>query len=169
ADAQNTLSFYEIFHLFNPHLLLETHTTNGSEHQYTLTVISPQKEKLNTSLVKLVKNELEPAVYHNMKKQNMEVIPYVFQPFENSLNIAHFYDSPRFSTGYVNLFNTIGFVTEAHKYKPYKLRVEQTLAFMESLLLFLNTNHNKVVEAKNTAQLQTLNQSMLYLNYQLDT
>src|SRR5690606_523319 len=46
---------------------------------------------------------------------------------------------------------------------------EQTLAFMESLLLFLNTNHNKVVEAKNTAQLQTLNQSMLYLNYQLDT
>ena len=36
SDSQNALSFYEIFNEWNPDVFLDTHTTNGSDHQYSI-------------------------------------------------------------------------------------------------------------------------------------
>ena len=53
-----------------------------------------------------------------MKAQKKEIVPYVHLYGETPLEgIKDYLDSPRYSTGYTTLFNTIGFVTEALKYK----------------------------------------------------
>ena len=52
ADALNTLSFYAIFQYLKPHIFVDTHTSDGADYQYTMTLISTQKDKLNPVLIK---------------------------------------------------------------------------------------------------------------------
>ena len=43
-------------------------------------------------------------------------------------------DSPRYSTGYTTLCNTLGMMVETHMLKPYKQRVEGTYELMKSMM-----------------------------------
>src|SRR5690606_4333153 len=43
-------------------------------------------------------------------------------------------DSPRYSTGYTTMFNTLGMMVETHMLKPYKQRVEGTYELMKTFI-----------------------------------
>lgn len=68
----------------------------------------------------MVKNDFEPAIYADMKK-NWDLIPYVdFGNTDFSKGMKMFNETPRYSSGYAALFNTIGFISETHMLKPLK-------------------------------------------------
>ena len=62
-----------------------------------------------------------------------------------------FYDQPRYSTGYLNLFNTIGVLTETHMLKPFKQRVISTLNFLNSVTEFSASNMKEIKEVRKEA------------------
>lgn len=152
ADALNTFSFYSIFQLMQPHLFVDTHTSNGADYQYTMTLISTQKDKLNPVLAEYLTKDLEPYLFTQMKAKKWEMTPYVnvFGATPNN-GMAAFLETPRYASGYTTLFNTIGFITETHMLKPYKDRVSATRSFLEIITEQASRESEKLIKLRANA------------------
>ncbi len=169
ADSKNTRSFYEIFHALKPHIFIDTHTSNGADYQYTMTLISTQKDKLNPMLAKLLESELEPHLYSNMAKAGWLMTPYVnVFGYTPEKGFDAFLETPRYASGYTALFNTIGFITETHMLKPYKDRVESTLAFLNTMYDYAEKKAQTLITFKEEANKWDSNQDQFHLNWKID-
>ncbi|MDN3673629.1 M14 family metallopeptidase [Flavobacterium branchiarum] len=155
SDTRNTKSFVEIFHKINPDVFIDNHVSNGSDYQYKLTYIMTQHNKLGTVLGDYLNQEMMPELVKNLQEKNFETTPYV-NAFEETPDngFIQFSDSPRYTTGYTSLFNTIGFVVETHMLKSYADRVKATYEYMTSTIDFTDANYKKIKEMrlKNEAQ-----------------
>ncbi len=169
-DTENAKSFTKIFHTWKPDVFLDTHTTNGSEHQYTITLIIENPVVFPDELGDFYYNKMVPDLYQKMAEGEYEMIPYVsyirMKPEQGiSLNVS----PPRFSTGYVSLFNTLAFLTENHIYKPYYDRVRSAYNFIVALVEFTHDNSNVIAEKRAAANEETKHQHEYVLNENLDT
>lgn len=156
ADSKNTLAFYSIFHHWNPHVFIDTHTSNGADYQYTMTLISTQKDKLNPYLSSYLTQTFEPDLYSKMEEYNWPMTPYVYSKHETpNSGLIGFLETPRYSTGYTTLFNCIGFVSEAHMLKSYPHRVLATWAFINATVNHMQHNTKKLIQNKQLADILT--------------
>lgn len=170
ADALNTRSFYSIFQLLKPHIFVDTHTSNGADYQYTMTLISTQKDKLNPVLAAYLEESMTPALYADMEAKNWKMTPYV-NVFGTTPNegMAAFLETPRYASGYTTLFNTIGFITETHMLKPYEDRVNATYAFLHSIAAYTSRESETLVKLKTRAQAFDLAQQQFSVDWKLDS
>lgn len=170
ADSKNTLAFYKIFHRLKPHLFVDTHTSNGADYQHTMTLITSQLDKMNPALANYTKEKLNPFLFSKMEEENYPMVPYVHSVKSiPDHGIMDYLETPRYSTGYTNLFNCIGYVTEAHMLKPYEERVNATYLFLKHLIAFTNDNH-KELDEKRKESIKAINAiEKLPLNWTLDT
>jgi hypothetical protein len=170
ADAANTRTFHEIFHTWKPDFFIDNHVTNGADFQYPFTFITSQVDKLNPSLGAYVKERIVPAIFQSMQSAGKPVVPYV-NTYKStpSEGIVDFMDTPRYSTGYANLFNTLGFVAESNKYKPFPVRVEYTYQFMLTVLQVMVKERERWNAVRKNAQMKTMQQKEFPLSWKLDT
>ncbi|MFP5470426.1 MAG: M14 family zinc carboxypeptidase [Bacteroidia bacterium] len=169
-DSKNSEVFAKIFHDFKPQLFVDTHESNGSDYQYTMTLITSQLDKMHPELSSYVREKLRPFLFAEMEKANYPMVPYVVSKDDHpESGIVDYLETPRYSTGYANLFNCISFVTETHMWKPYPNRVESTYIFLEKLIKFAANNHTDIIEKVTNANKQTIEQKYFTLNWQLDT
>ena len=170
CDTRNAKVFAKIYHRYDPDIFIDTHTTNGSDHQYTLTLIASQPDKMTEEVRGLMRKNIISFLYNEMKLKEMELIPYVYNYSDTPDNgIKDYLDSPRYSTGYTTLFNTLSFVTEALKYTPYQDRVEQTYEFLLTSLKYMNENHAELKLEREKAIDRVVNQKTFDLAWVLDT
>lgn len=170
ADALNTRSFYGIFHALDPHIFVDTHTSNGADYQYVMTLISTQKDKLAAPLANLMTREIEPFLYQNMEKAGWPMTPYV-NVFGTTPNegFSAFLETPRYASGYTALHNTIGFITEAHMLKPYAQRVEATRDFLRIISTYTSSNYQKLIKARKEAFDQDILPTNFAIAWELDS
>ena len=157
SDTRNTKSFVEIFHTTNPDVFIDNHVSNGSDYQYKLTYIMTEPTKLGSVLGSYLRKEMMPSLVSDLQKKKIETTPYVNTFHETpDQGFAQFFDSPRYTTGYTSLFNSIGFVVETHMLKKYADRVKVTYEFMKSTLEFTDANYSKIKQIRkdNEAQFQ---------------
>jgi len=136
-DTKNAAAFAEIFHTVDPDIFIDNHVSNGADYQYAITHLFTQHNKLGGALGKFIETQMRPALETSLIIKKIPITPYVNvwgkTPKEGW---SQFFDSPRYSTGYTTLFNTLGMMVETHMLKPYKIRVEQTYELMFSMLDF---------------------------------
>lgn len=132
-DTENARSLVKLLRKWDPDVFIDTHTTNGSDHQYALTLMPAQYRKLPPGLAKLMKNKLQPALYDFMNAGPYDLIPYVVYNRTPEKGIVASDDPPRYAIGYASLFNSLSFITEAHSHKPYKDRVLSTYEFFRAM------------------------------------
>lgn len=152
GDALNTFAFWAIYQALKPEIFVDTHTSNGADYPYTLTLIATQKDKLAPSLAQFQTEQMLPYLYENMEP-TWPMIPYVnvFGRTPNS-GYAAFLETPRYASGYTALFHSLGFITEAHMFKPYADRVAATLEFLRVLQGFTHKHASEIKEAFAAAQ-----------------
>ncbi|PWB27538.1 M14 family metallopeptidase [Flavobacterium sp. HTF] len=157
SDTRNTKSFVEIFQKINADVFIDNHVSNGSDYQYKLTYIMTQHNKLGTVLGNFMNTEMMPALVKDLQNKKIETTPYV-DSFKDTPDkgFGQFVDSPRYTTGYTSLFNTIGFVVETHMLKKYAERVKVTYEYMKSTIDFMDANYQKIkdLRLKNLEQYQ---------------
>lgn len=135
TDSKNSAAFQLIFNTWQPEIFVDTHTSNGADYQYVMTLIPTQKDKLNPILADYLTKTLVPDLYAGMEKLGYPMIPYVNSIGETpETGITGFIESPRYSTGYTTLHNTIGFMPETHMLKPYDLRVDATYKLLQTYI-----------------------------------
>ncbi|MFD2784468.1 M14 family metallopeptidase [Hymenobacter rubripertinctus] len=170
-DSRNARAFAALFQRWQPDIYVDTHTSNGADYQYTMTLIATQKDKLHPALSQYMQQELLPALYGGMDQKKWYLTPYVdfAGRTPDARGLVGFLETPRYSTGYTTLFNTIGFVTETHMLKAYTPRVRATYDFLS---LLISTTHQQAAalgQARATAARQSRQQQQFVLGWQLDT
>ncbi len=151
-DTDNMKSFAEIYHHINPDVYVETHVSNGADYQYTLTHLITQHNKLGYKLGEYNNQEFRPKLEKSLNEKDLMITPYVNVYGRTAFaGFSQFFDSPRYSTGYTSLWNTLGLMIETHMLKPYDKRVTSTKAMLESLIEL------SALERKNIKSLRAQN------------
>ncbi|MBW8721079.1 MAG: peptidase M14, partial [Polaromonas sp.] len=137
CDSLNAQLFNRFFTAWDPDVMVDTHTSNGADYSYTMTLIHTQADKLGGKLGEFLRDSMLPAIYRGMEESGWPTCPYV-NPVHVSPDqgIADFLEVPRFSTGYAALNHTIGFMPETHMLKPFADRYESMRALLDVTLAF---------------------------------
>ncbi|HBY68550.1 MAG TPA: hypothetical protein DEG69_12870, partial [Flavobacteriaceae bacterium] len=101
-----------------------------------------------------VQNSFMPQLEDSLQQKNWPITPYVnvFNRTPES-GFSQFKDSPRYSTGYTTLFNTLGMMVETHMLKPYKDRVEGTYELMRSMVNIADKDAELIHQLRNSNRL----------------
>lgn len=168
TDSKNSRSFQEIFNRWQPEVFVDNHTSNGADYQYVMTLIHPQKDKLDPILSEYVSNQMIPDLYDGMKDAGFEMIPYVNSIEETpDAGITGFLETQRYSTGYAALHNSIGFMPETHMLKPFSQRVESTYQFMSNVINIVQRDAKQIGENKREADEKIKQQAIFNLQWTL--
>jgi hypothetical protein len=162
------MTFNDVFTQWMPDILVDNHTSNGADYQYTMTLIPTQHNKLAKPLADVMNGDMLPFLFANMDKKGWEMTPYVYARNTPDDGIAGFLDLPRYSSGYAALFNCISFMPETHMLKPYKNRVASTYVFMDLMVEYMVANEAKLRQAKTAADQLIQTQSTFEINWELD-
>lgn len=170
ADTKNTRSFYEIFHLVDPDVFVDTHVSNGADYQYTLTHLFTQHNKLGGEQGQYVKTEMMPALEKELQKKDWDITPYVnvFNDVPEK-GFTQFLDNPRYSTGYAALWNTLGMMLETHMLKPYDKRVYGTYEVLRSMIDVTDKDTELIKKMKAQAFQKFPTQKAYDFNFKVDS
>jgi hypothetical protein len=169
TDSRNSESFQEIFNTWKPDIFVDTHTSNGADYQYTMTLIPTQKDKLNPLLASYLTKIMVPDLYQKMAAKGYELIPYINSIEETpDAGITGFLEPPRFSTGYAALHNTIAFMPETHMLKSYDKRVDATYKLLQTYIDIIERDAKQILKNKQLADEQVAKQSSFPLDWKLD-
>ncbi|PVW16955.1 M14 family metallopeptidase [Marixanthomonas spongiae] len=151
ADTKNARAFTNLFRTVKPDVFIDNHVSNGADYQYTLTHLFTQHDKLGGELGTYVHQALMPQLEDSLHQKNWDITPYVnvFNRTPES-GFSQFKDSPRYSTGYAALFNTIGMMVETHMLKPYKDRVKGTYELMKSMINIVDKDAELIQQLRNS-------------------
>jgi len=137
CDSLAAQVFNRFFSAWDPQVMVDTHTSNGADYAFTMTLIPTQPDKLGGGLGSFLRERMLPAIYDGMAQRQWPTCPYVNCIAETPDDgIEDFLDLPRFSTGYAALHQTIGFMPETHMLKPYADRVAAMRSLVETVLDF---------------------------------
>lgn len=145
SDSRNMRSFAEIFQKTSPDVFIDNHVSNGADYQYVFTYIATHQQKMGGKLGEFWETEMIPALMADLKKKNIESVPYVnIHDEKPDSGFGQFMDYPRYSTGYAAMFNTVGSMPETHMLKDYATRVKVTYEYMVTSIGYIEQHHTKI-------------------------
>ncbi|HEY1024755.1 MAG TPA: M14 family metallopeptidase [Sphingobacteriaceae bacterium] len=170
TDSKNSYSFQQIFNAWKPDVLIDNHTSNGADYQYVITLIETQKNKLSPLLSQFMTKDFTPALYERMKASGFEMTPYVnFNGETPDSGLYGFLETPRYSTGYAALHNTLAYMTETHMWKPFPERVGATYQFMKHVIGLTATHAEEIGKARKLAIEKVKSQDEFPVQWKLNT
>ena len=124
---------------YDPHVVVDLHTTNGTRHAYHLTYAPPLHPNTHPAIDALLRDEWLPAVREAVKTTD----GWDFYYYGNVPRAAGtepswrtFDHRARFNTNYVGLRNRYAVLGEAYAYASFQERVAATRRFVEEVLAF---------------------------------
>jgi hypothetical protein len=157
CDSLNARLFNQLISSWDPDVMVDTHTSNGADYPYAMTLIHTQSDKLGGDLGQFLKNTMLPHIFDAMRERGWPTCPYV-DPVKDSPDqgIVEFLDLPRFSTGYAALHHVIGFMPETHMLKPFAQRHAAMRTLLDVTLEFTARHGERIqllrAEAKQAAK-----------------
>ena len=144
---------------YDPHIVVDLHTTNGTQHAYHLTYSPPLHPDTDAALVELVRRDLLPYATERIRDVGGWRAYYygnAYAPDNGELGWYTFDYRPRFNNNYVGLRNRIAVLSEAYSYASFRDRVEATLAFVEAILDYAHGNARRIKDAVAAADARDL-------------
>jgi hypothetical protein len=132
---------------YDPHVIVDLHTTNGTEHAYHLTYAPPLHPNTHPAIDALLREEWLPTVTAQIKARDGEDIYYygnISRDTDVEPRWTTFNYRPRFNNNYAGLRNRIGILSEAYAYASFEERVRSTLHFVEETLDFAHDRANTI-------------------------
>jgi hypothetical protein len=170
CDSENAKSFSKIFTAWDPDIFLDTHTTNGSDHQYSITLIPPSPDLFPPVMESFIRDHFIPTIYKKMELGEYELIPYVsflFRDPKRGINMTQ--EGPRYSSGYASMFHSYGMMTENHIYKPYPDRVKSCYQFIVALAEYTSENSPEILRSREQGRRQSMEADLYPIAFELDT
>lgn len=169
-DAQNTVWLMKFITERDPDVFIDTHTSNGADYQYVMTLIQSQIDKMEPSVAALQNDELSPFLYNQMQSQGYPMVPYVHSIKRTPDDgIMDYLDSPRYSTGFTSFRNTLSFVSETHMWKPFEERVKSTYLLLYDAAIWMESNAAVLINTRKKAHNAIKSTSLVAIDWKLDT
>lgn len=145
-EARNIVKFIRDW---DPHVIIDGHTTNGSWHRYLLTYAGPKVPAGDKRLIEWTRDVFFPKIDAAMQSEH-KINTFFYGDFENvyapdtqetpqGTKREHFKwetfpAQARYSTGYLGLRGRIGLLSESYSYSTYKDRILGSRAFALEVL-----------------------------------
>ncbi|MEL6613242.1 MAG: M14 family metallopeptidase [Bacteroidota bacterium] len=149
--APETRAMLQLFEDYDPHVVVDLHTTNGTQHAYYLTYSPPLSPNTAPALDAEVRQRILPAVRDSVRERiGYEIfdygnVPGAFgEPATRPRGWYTFDGRPRFSTNYVGLRNRIGILSEAYSYATFEERINATRMFVISIADVVAANADRI-------------------------
>ncbi len=169
CDSENARSFTRIFQEWQPDLLIDNHTSNGADYQYTMTLLATLSAKLAPAQARLLDQSFLPFLYTDMAKKGWPMAPYVNEVAAvPDSGILAFLDLPRFASGYAALHHCIGLTPETHMLKPFGQRLRSTESLLYSVADYAASHQHDLQKAREEAKDYWLAQKILPVEWQPD-
>lgn len=148
-----------VFNRWDPHVILDLHTTNGSFHGYALTYSPSLNPNTDRRITSYVREKLLADVTRTMRSKHDYRIYYYGNfvdqqnPFRESSPEdkgdpkawATFDNRPRFGTNYAGLRNRVAILSEAYSYLDFKARVDVTDKFVRAVLQYVSDHPSDIL------------------------
>jgi hypothetical protein len=169
-ESANARSFARLFRHWDPDVFLDTHTTNGSDHQYVITYLPAQHNSMPEPAGDFFGKVMIPDMYRRMLTTPYEMIPYAeWDVASPEKGFANYVQTPRFSTGYALLWGSLPQMIENHCYKPYDARVWSIYHFILQMIGFTSDNCSRIGSIHAETRQTIKNQKVYALKYELDS
>ncbi|MBS0196668.1 MAG: M14 family metallopeptidase [Planctomycetes bacterium] len=151
---------------WDPHLFIDTHTTDGSFHQYHMTYCGPKAPPGSALVAEFTRTQLFPEVSHRFGLATGWK-SFFYGNFEDEFERAPetprshtrwetFPAEGRYGTTYVGLRNRMSVLTESYSYASYKDRVIATNEFVKAVLDVATGDKDQIREILRVADEQTI-------------
>ena len=139
------------FTAWDPHLMIDLHTTNGSYHGYHLTQSIPLNLSLSPKILDYHRETMMPAIMKGLEADHKTRVYYYGNfgrgnaaPGELRRWLA-FDHRPRAGQNYVGFRNRLTILSEAYSYLSFKRRIEVTEYFVEEILKYVDGHRSEIV------------------------
>ncbi len=151
-EAPETRALVGLLNAWDPHLVVDTHTTNGSHHRYVLTYDGPKNPAGDVRLIDFSRKALFPEVARAFEATNGRKVFYYGNFEDDHARWTSFPATPRFGTTYFGLRNRLSILTEAYSYAPFDVRVWATRDYCRLALEFAATHRGEIRDLLDSAR-----------------
>jgi len=154
-DAPESRALVGLFNDYDPHVIVDLHTTNGTIHGYHLTYAPPLHPSTPAAIDRLLRNHWLPDVTEVYKtKYGWDLTYYGNDKPEwgQPSGWATFDPRPRFGTNLAGLRNRVGILSEVYSYATFEDRVLASLRFVVETLDWAHAHAGAVRSAVYAAE-----------------
>ncbi len=170
---------------YAPHVTMDLHTTNGTDHAYFVTYSPPLHPNTDPAIISLLRDRLLPDVTETIRDQHgMDFYYYgnagggggrggrgaggaVTGGQANLPRWATFDSRPRFNNNYLGLRNRVAILSEAFAYATFEDRIAATLFFVQETVDWTEAHANEIRAAVETAETRPLVGTQLSVRNQI--
>ncbi|TMQ32205.1 MAG: hypothetical protein E6K70_19860 [Planctomycetota bacterium] len=154
-ESPEVRALVRFFNQWNPAIVIDCHTTNGSFHRYTITYEGPRNVAGDAQIIATVRDKLLPDVSRRLEKLGGWKSFFYGNFSRDRTRWQTVPATPRFGLHYLGLRNCIGILCESYSYAPYKDRVLASRDFVRSIFAYAADNkgaiHKLLDEAEKAA------------------
>jgi zinc carboxypeptidase len=149
-EAQALIGLYNEWH---PHLHVDNHVTDGSDHDWVLTLAYGEEPVIAPSIHAWLQEHMT-AIKDRLTRQGIRNGPYVWLNDRNdpSKGFNTSMATPRFSTTYFGLRQRSSILVELHAYKPYRARVLANRDFLVELFREIGKSPEALISSVEQAE-----------------
>jgi hypothetical protein len=141
-ESPEIRSLVSAMNQFDADVLIDLHTTNGSQHRYDLTYDPPHHPLTPVSIRRFLREGLLPTVTLEADQQGFPFFYYGNFDRGHTRWTTYGYEG-RYSTNYMGLRGKIGLLSEAYSYASYPRRIEASGLFVAEVLDYLHSHAEK--------------------------
>ena len=150
---------------YAPHVTMDLHTTNGTNHAYFVTYSPPLHPNTDPAIISLLRDRLLPDVTETIRdKHGMNFYYYgnagggggAPGSQANLPRWSTFDSRPRFNNNYLGLRNRIAILSEAFAYASFEDRIAATLYFVQETVDWAEAHGGEIRAAVEIAETRPL-------------
>ena len=150
-DSPEIRAMLHFCRYWDPAVIIDMHTTNGSHHRYPLTFDCPRHPAIADELVSFGRDVLLPDAAKRLEKATG--FPSFFY---GNFNRAHTQWNgvealPRYGTQYVGFRSRLAILSESYSYSPFKQRVTASQEFARACCEAVAAHEDKIRELIKSA------------------
>jgi dipeptidyl-peptidase-4 len=141
---------------WDPHLIIDCHTTNGSYHRYTLTYDAPTNPSGAAEPIEFIRDTVLPEITKRLfDRTGYDTFFYGDFNREHTAWVTYA-PHPRFGGPYHGLRGQMSILSEAYSYAPFKDRTLCTLEFVREILTYAAQHAAQMIEIHDRAKADTI-------------
>ncbi len=147
ARSPEARALIGMFNAYDPDVVVDFHTTNGSQHGYLITYAPPLNPNTAAGIVDYLRQDFLPDVTERIKAESgWDFYYYGNLPFRKSSQQGWytFDHRPRFNNNYVGLRNRIAILSEAYAYASFRDRIMASKLFAEQIIDYVSNDASRV-------------------------
>jgi hypothetical protein len=159
-ETAEARSLVRLLDQYDPHVNVDLHTTDGSNHGYYLTYDLGGSPNTSAGITRLLRDDLFPAVTRAVKTKHSWDIFYYGGAGNRGGERGWYGDldlyKPRYTHTYFGIRNRIGILSETYSYATFEDRIKASYWFVEEIVNFAVKNGEAIRKATAAADAESI-------------